>query len=70
MENPWNKIIEEQFDVCGHNYFDKNTCRIIIKKIEQTKTNELKVTKFKNELIEWLNDKLIYADYIAVYGNL
>ena len=70
LVNPWNKIIEEQFDVCGHNYFDKNTCRIIIKKIEQTKTNELKVTKFKNELIEWLNDKLIYADYIAVYGNL
>jgi len=28
------------------------------------------VTKFKNELIEWLNDKLTYADYIAVNGNL
>lgn len=70
LENPWNKNIEEYFDVCGHNYFDKNTCRIIIKKIKQTKTNELKVTKFKNELIEWLNDKLTYADYLAIYGNL
>ena len=70
LENPWNKNIEEYFDVCGHNYFDKNTCRIIIEKIEQTKTGELKVTKFKNELIEWLNDKLTYADYLVIYGNL
>lgn len=70
LENPWNKNIEECFDVCGHNYFDKNTCRIIIKKIEQTKTDELKVSEFKNELIEWINNKLTYADYLAIYGNL
>jgi hypothetical protein len=30
----------------------------------------LKVAKFKNELIDWLNDKLLYADWIVVYGNL
>lgn len=70
LENPWNKDMEESFDVCGHNYFDKNTCRIIIDSIMQTKTDELKVAKFKNELIEWLNDKLGYAEYIVVYGNL
>ncbi len=70
LENPWNKIIEEHFDVCGHNYFDNKTCKTIIEKIMEKKTEELKITKFKNELIEWLNDKLIYADYIAVYGNL
>jgi hypothetical protein len=70
LENPWNKNIEEHFDVCGHNYFDKKTCKIIIEKIKKKKSDELKVTKFKNELIEWLNDKLTYADYLAVYGNL
>lgn len=70
LENPWNKDMEESFDVCGHNYFNKNTCRIIIDSIMQTKTDELKVAKFKNELIEWFNDKLGYADYIVVYGNL
>jgi hypothetical protein len=70
LVNPWNKIMEKHFDVCGHNYFDNKTCRIIIEKIKQTKTDELNVTKFKNELIEWLNDKLTYADYLAVNGNL
>lgn len=70
LENPWNKLIEDGFDVCGHNYFDKKTCQIIIEKIKQAKTDDLKIMKFKNELIEWLNDKLAYADYLAVYGNL
>lgn len=70
LENPWNKSMEEYFDVCGHNYFDKKTCRIIIDKIEQTQTDDLKIMKFKNKLVEWLNDKLAYAEYLAVYGNL
>ena len=70
LENPWNKNIEKKFDVCGHNYFDKKTCLIIIEKIKQTKTDESIIAKFKNELIEWLNDKLKYADYLVVYGNL
>ena len=34
------------------------------------KTEESKVVKFKNEVIEWFKDKLEYADYIVVYGNL
>lgn len=70
LENPWNTNIEEHFDICGTNWFDNKTCRIIINKIRQAKIEELKVTKFKNELIEWLEDKLQYADYIVVYGNL
>lgn len=70
LENPWNKYIEDRFDICGHNYFDKKTCETIIEKIKQTKTDDAKITKFKNDLIEWLNDKLVYADYITVYGNL
>ncbi|MVO09406.1 hypothetical protein GOQ30_09570 [Flavobacterium sp. TP390] len=70
IENPWDKSIEVEFDVCGHNYFNKNICEIIIEKIKQAKTDELKVNKFKNDLIGWLNEKLKYADYIVVYGNL
>lgn len=70
LENPWNKEMEESFDVCGHNYFDKSTCRIIVDAISPTKKDELKVAKFKAELTEWLNDKLVYAEYIVVYGNL
>lgn len=70
LENPWNNDIEEYFDVCGYNYFDNETCKTIVEKIMAKKTDELKIIKFKKEFIEWLNDKLIYADYIAVYGNL
>ncbi|WP_445722849.1 hypothetical protein [Flavobacterium sp.] len=70
LENSWDKTVEEYFDICGNNYFDKETCKIIINKIRHTKTDELKVAKFKNELIDWLNDKLLYADCIVVYGNL
>jgi hypothetical protein len=70
LENPWNRMLEEHFDICGHNYFDKKTCKTIIKKIMKKNTEVVKINKFKNELIAWLNDKLIYADYIAVYGNL
>ncbi|WP_160136053.1 hypothetical protein [Chryseobacterium sp. c4a] len=70
LTNPWNGYIENAFDACGHNFFDRNTCRIIINRINQVRTDELKVAQFKNELIEWLNDKLVYAEYIVVYGNL
>ncbi|MDN3691299.1 hypothetical protein QWZ06_03000 [Chryseobacterium tructae] len=68
--NPWNGYMEDGFDTCGHNYFDRNTCRIIIDRISQMKTDELKTAQFKAELIEWLNDKLIYSEYIVIYGNL
>ncbi|KIX22688.1 hypothetical protein SY27_02370 [Flavobacterium sp. 316] len=70
LQNSWNNSIEENFDVYGTNWFDNKTCRIITDKIRQSKFEELKVTKFRNELIEWLEEKLKYADYIVVYGNL
>lgn len=70
VKNPWNGFMETSFDLCGHNFFSNATCKIIIKRIKQNNTTDPKIEKFKNELIEWLNDKLTYADYIIVYGNL
>lgn len=70
LRNPWNKMIEDSFDNCGHNYFDNKSCRIIVARIKQSKTDDPKVIEFKKQLIEWLNDRLRYADYITVYGNL
>ena len=70
LKNAWNDGVELSFDVTGNNYFDKDTCKRIIDKIRQVETNDIKVQNFKNELIAWLNDKLSYADYIVVYGNL
>jgi hypothetical protein len=69
IKNPW-KSIEKSFDVCGHNYFNKVTCKFIINKISERNNDEVKIKKFKDEIINWLNDKLDYADYIVVYGNL
>lgn len=70
LVNPWNKSIEGNFDVCGHNYFDNITCRLIIEKIERIQTSDPRLIKFIEEVIAWLNDKLDYADYIVIYGNL
>ncbi len=70
IENPWNGFMETSFDLCGHNFFSNATCKIIVERIKQNNTTDPKIEKFKNELIEWLNDKLTYADYITVYGNL
>ncbi|MCD0476035.1 hypothetical protein LPB87_16680 [Flavobacterium sp. EDS] len=70
LQNPWNKNIEESFDTCGHNYFDNKTCITIVEKISQTKTDDPNLNSFLQEVIQWFNDKLKYADYIIIYGNL
>lgn len=58
------------FDVCGRNHFDNRTCRTIMERIGPSKTDDPRVAKFKEEVINWLNDRLEYADRIVVYGNL
>jgi len=70
MKNPRNDIIEEEFDEIGTNFFDNKTSRLIVERISKIKTNNEKEKAFLFELINWLNDKLAYADYIVVYGNL
>jgi hypothetical protein len=70
LRNPWNNQSENEFDVLGHNYFDNKTCEEIVQKISQIITNDEKVEIFLEEIINWIKDKLSYADYIVVYGNL
>jgi len=70
LENSCSKDIIKCFDVCGYNYLDNTTCRIIIERMSQSKTSKPEVAKFKEDVINWLNDKLKYADHIVVYGNL
>lgn len=70
LKNPWNNDIEDEFDPVGNNFFDNKTCRIIIEKISHIKNDDEKVQFFLKEVTNWLNDKLTYADYIVVYGNL
>ncbi|MCD0470162.1 hypothetical protein [Flavobacterium sp. JAS] len=65
-----NDFEQESFDVLGNNFFDNKTCRQIVEQISQIESNDKQVQNFLTELINWLNDKLTYADYIVVYGNL
>lgn len=70
IKNPWNGTIENEFDKIGSNFFDKVTSRLIVEKISRIETNNEKEKVFLHEIINWINDKLVYADYIVVYGNL
>ncbi|RZJ51029.1 MAG: hypothetical protein EOO19_01780 [Chryseobacterium sp.] len=70
LQNPWNNTIEDRFDKVGNNFFDDEIGKIILEKINEIKSEDLKETHFLNQLSDWLNDKLNYADYIVVYGNL
>ncbi|MPT34694.1 MAG: hypothetical protein E2604_06315 [Flavobacterium sp.] len=70
IQNPWNKQVETALYIYGHNYFDNATCRILSDRIAQSKTDDPKVLEFKMQFIAWLNDKLNYATYIVVFGNL
>ncbi|WP_343615341.1 hypothetical protein [Flavobacterium sp.] len=70
IKNPWNGIIEDEFDKIGHNFFDNAICKLIVEKIGRIETHNEKERRFLFEVINWLHDKLAYADYIVVYGNL
>lgn len=70
LQNPWNNTIEDKFDKVGDNFFDKKKALIILQKINEIKSKDANETRFLKELTEWLNDKLSYAAYIVVDGNL
>jgi hypothetical protein len=70
LKNSLNNTIENEFDVLGHNFFDNKTIRDIVEKISLIETDDQNMKDFLAEIIIWLNDKLTYADYIVVCGNL
>lgn len=70
MQNPRNSLVEDEFDVLGTNFFDNKTCRLIVERISLMQNEDNRAQSFVVELTNWLNDKLTYADYIVVYGNL
>ncbi len=63
-------VSSESFSICGYNYFDQNESKILIKKIEAIKSNNLKVEAFLKKVKEWFIDKLQHADFIVISGNL
>ena len=70
LQNEWNNTIEDEFDMIGHNFFDVKSCRLIIEKIGLLNPKDEREKDFLLEIINWLRDKLVYAEYIVVYGNL
>lgn len=65
-----NNVEQETFDVTGHNFFDNKICKLILEKINGIESDDENVKTFLQEVESWLKDKLSYADYIVVYGNL
>lgn len=63
-------IGQESFDITGHNFLSNEICQLIVREIKMLKNNDEEVQSFLNKLINWFDDKLSYADYIVVYGNL
>ena len=70
QKHPVFKHVEKEFDPCGDNHFSNSVCKQILSKIEQIKKSDPKIEKFLEEVKDWLNDKLEYADIIVVFGNL
>ncbi|WP_316635811.1 hypothetical protein [uncultured Flavobacterium sp.] len=70
LRNPWNDVIEDEFDKTGNNFFDHKTIRLIVEKIKLIEKENEKEKAFLIEIINWLSDKLTYAECIVVYGNL
>ena len=71
QKDPITKNIQNYLYPCGFNHFDKSTCKLILEKIDQIGfNNKPEIEHFIKEVKEWFEDKLKYADIIAVYGNL
>ncbi|MDO5104666.1 hypothetical protein [Capnocytophaga sp.] len=68
--NPLFDELETQIDPTSDNVFDRETCRAIIEKIQQKLFENESITKFAQDLVHWLNQRLEYAPYINFYGNL
>lgn len=62
--------VETAFDVCGHNHFDRDTMQRITARILEAPAADPVVARFRVALVAWIQDKLTYADYLVVYGNL
>ncbi len=70
IQNPNSSQLEESFDICGHNFFTNEICRVIVGKLAEIETENPNVEKFIRDLIKWFNIRSRYAKWIVVYGNL
>ncbi|WP_212897867.1 hypothetical protein [Capnocytophaga cynodegmi] len=68
--NPLFDEMEEEFSATSDNVFEREICLKILEKLEQKVFDNENVTKFVNDLIGWILERLKYAHYINFYGNL
>lgn len=68
-KNIWKEEIDANFEIKGHNYLDKETCKILIEKLQASMNNSEDVNLLKKEIINWLNSHLIAYNYIVIYYN-
>lgn len=70
ITNPINKMIEHSIYIYGYNYFNKVDIIKIFERIKLRKANDNLEEDFFKKVIEWFEEKLAYADIIAVLGTL
>lgn len=58
------------FDMCGDNYFDRQTSFSILNKMMGSQVNNSQIDTFLQSVSTWWSEQLINAEYIVVYGNL
>gem|GEM_PF-3995413 len=42
----------------------------ILKSLKDYKTNDIKLSAFYNFIIHWIEEQLLWANYICIWGNL
>lgn len=60
----------ENFSSTSSNYFDKSDCKLIIEAIQKIKTDHPNQNKFLQDLQDWMEKSLKFAEVLVVYGNL
>lgn len=73
FQNPITEELETKFDECFENLIDKKNWELILNHIKQGMVINKPVEKeieFYLKFIEWIEDKLLTADFILVEGNL
>ena len=73
FQNPITEELETKFDECFENLIDKKNWELILNHIKQGMVINKPFKKeigFYLKFIEWIEDKLLTADFILVEGNL
>lgn len=62
--------VQQGLDYTSRNIFDNDTCKNIIARLRLKTYDDPKTQAFVNQVLAWFDEKLSYAPYIELDGNL